>query len=430
MFYFIIYDIVFFLFLLLFFPYIWERIKSERDFPFDWKERFSIYSKEKKGSFKKRDGKNIWLHTVSVGEFLSITPLLGKLKKEKFNITVSLTTKTGRKVAENKIPDINYIFFPFDFYPIMKKAINEIKPDLIVLVETEIWVNLLRIAKSKEIPVIIINGRISPRSFSNYRKFRFLTKRLLPLLSFISMRTEEEAEKIIYLGAEKEKVKVCGSIKFDLAFSLSKTINPEEVREKYSIPKNKRIIVFGSIHPEEEKRVVEIIERILKEFSDIICVIVPRFLDRTEIFKVLKQENIKYERKSLLEKGRDFSVLVVDTYGELNNFYSICEFAFVGGSLNRWGGQNPIEPTAFKKPVIYGKDNWHFFYEWKKIKDGGGGIEVENFGQLYHEILKLLRNPELAKKMGKKAYQVLLQNTGATETNFSIIKEIIKFDRN
>ena len=110
---------------------------------------------------------------------------------------------------------------------------------------------------------------------------------------------------------------------------------------------------------------------------------------------------------------------------ELNNFYSICEFAFVGGSLNRWGGQNPIEPIAFKKVVIYGKDNWHFFIEWEKIKKGGGGIEVNDFKQLKEKVLFLIKNENIRKKMGEIAYKILLQNTGATDINFDIIKETL-----
>jgi len=311
MFYFLIYDIVFLIVLLLFFPFIWKRIRQEKNSSGDWKERFGIYGKKLK-------------HTVSVGEFLSITPLIEKLKKIDVDIVVSLTTKTGRKVAESKIPDIKYFYFPFDFYPIMLKAITSVKPDIIVIVETEIWINLIRIAKRKNIPVVMINGRVSPRSFRRYKRVRFITKKILPHLTKIAMRTEEEKEKLIYLGAEREKIEICGSMKFDLAYQLGKTVKPEEFKKSLKIDEKQKIVVFGSIHPEEERKVVEITKEIIEN---------PRFLDRSKISSILNSFNLPFVKRT--EGKENFKILVVDTYGELNNFYSISEFAFVGGSLNK-----------------------------------------------------------------------------------------------
>ncbi|RKY29933.1 MAG: hypothetical protein DRP67_05585 [Candidatus Omnitrophota bacterium] len=417
MFYFLMYDVVFFIVLILFFPFIWKRIKPEKEYPGNWKERFGIYGKK----LKKGKRKRIWFHTVSVGEFLSITPLIEKLKK--FDIVVSLTTKTGRKVAESKFSDIKYIFFPFDFYPVMLKAITSVKPDIIVIVETEIWVNLIRLARRKNIPVVMINGRLSPRSFRRYKKVRFLTKKILPHLTKIAMRTEEEKEKLIYLGAEREKIGICGSMKFDLAYQLGKTVKPEEFRKSLKIDEKQKIVIFGSIHPEEETNVAEITKEIIEKYPEWTVIIVPRFLDRSKISSILNSFNLPFVKRT--ERKENFKILVVDTYGELNNFYSISEFAFVGGSLNGWGGQNPIEPIAFKKAVIYGKDNWHFFAEWKEIKKGGGGIEVENYQQLKENVFLLIENEDLRRKIGTAAYKVLLKNTGATEKNYHLIKQFL-----
>jgi len=418
MFYFLIYDFIFLNVLLLFFPFIWKRIRPEEGFPSDWEERFAIYKK----NLKKKKKRRIWFHTVSVGEFLSITPLIEKLKDSELDIIVSLTTKTGRKVSESKIPELNYIFFPFDFYPIMYKAISFLKPDIIVIVETEIWLNLIRIAKRKKIPVVMINGRLSPKSFRRYKKIKFLTKKVLPNLEKIAMRSEEEKEKIVFLGAKKEKITICGSMKFDLAYQMSKTIKVDEFRNSLNIG-NKKVVIFGSIHPEEEIEIAKISKEIIEKYPDWIIIIAPRFLDRSKIFNVLMDLRLPYVKRT--EMKENFKILVVDTYGELNNFYAISEFAFVGGSLNGWGGQNPIEPIAFKKPVLYGKDNWHFFTEWKKIKEGGGGIEVKNYDELREKILFLIEKEDIRKKIGQIAYNILIQNTGATDINFNIIKETL-----
>jgi len=423
MIYFCVYDVFFFIFILFFFPYIWKRIKPDKIFPFGWKERFGIYDIDVIRKLRKK--KNIWFQTVSVGELLSITPLI-RIMREKFpdeNIILTVTTKTGRKIALKEFPDIPCLFFPFDFSVIVKRAIKFLNPKLIILVETEIWPNLFRISFNKKIPFLIINGRVSPKSFSRYKKFKFFIKKVVSLPDEIIMRTKEESKRIIYLGAKKEKVTVLGSIKFDQAFLLSEKINPNKIRQMYSIPENKKIVVFGSIHPGEEKPIVEIAKKMLKTNSDITIVIVPRFLDKTNIFKILNEEKIPYAKKSNLEGNQNLPVWVIDTYGELNNFYSICDIAFVGGSLIPWGGQNPIEPAAFKKPVIFGKYNWHFFEEWEKIKNNKGGIEVNDFQQLYQKISFLLDNPSFAREIGEKAFTTILENKDTTIKILSIIKK-------
>jgi 3-deoxy-D-manno-octulosonic-acid transferase len=402
-------------------PFIWRKVKPDRKFPGDWKERISVYDRKTLERLKKQ--KNIWLHTVSIGEFLSVTPLIEKLQRQKNeNILVTLATKTGRRVAETKVPGIQHLFFPIDFYPVMKRAIKKINPKLIVIIETELWPSLLKIASDKKIPVLLLNGRISPFSFSKYRKIRFFSKRLLPLFSAITMRTQEEAERLIYLGADKNAIKIVGSMKFDLAYEMSKTVNPAQVREKLGIDENRRVVVFGSLHPAEEKPVADIAEKILKRFSDVTVVIVPRYLDKTDIYRTLQKIKIEYVKRSDMPQNKQYPVIVVNTYGELNSFYSICEFAFVGASLYRWGGQNPIEPTAFRKPVIFGIHNWHFKEEWEKIKEGGGGIEVHNYERLNYEVSRLLQNPDICRKIGERAYEVLLANTGATERNLSLLR--------
>ncbi|MCM8760104.1 MAG: hypothetical protein NC832_00050, partial [Candidatus Omnitrophica bacterium] len=283
------------------------------------------------------------------------------------------------------------------------------------------WPGLLYIAHRNKIPVVLINGRISPFSYSKYKKFRFFTKKLLPLLPAITSRSEEEAEKLIYLGAERDKVKVVGSMKFDLAYEMDKSINPEEVRETLKIEKGRRIVIFGSLHPAEEEPIINITEKLLKKFQDILIVIVPRHLDKTTVYQVLKKKGMGYIRRSEMPGNKKYYIVVVDTYGELNNFYAISEFAFVGGSLHRCGGQNPIEPLAFKKPVLYGPYHWDFKEEWKKIKEGGGGIEVQDYQQLYNEVVALLESPEKCKKIGQKGYQTLIENTGATERTLQFL---------
>ncbi|MDD3726307.1 MAG: glycosyltransferase N-terminal domain-containing protein [Candidatus Ratteibacteria bacterium] len=406
--------------LILSLPFIWKKIRPDSEFSTGLKERLGIYDRETVEKLKRQ--KNIWIHTVSIGEFLSITPLIEHLRCEnKNNIVVTFATKTGRGVAEKKIDSITYLFFPIDIYPVMRNAIRKINTKLIVIVETELWPNLLYIANRQNIPVVLINGRVSPFSYPKYKKFRFFARKVLPLFSAITMRSEEEAEKMIYLGADKNKVKVVGSMKFDLAYEMSKTVHPEKVREILGIEKDRRVVVFGSLHTAEERPIIEVAEKLLKKFQDILVVIVPRYLDKTNVYNLLKNRGMYYTRRSEIPCNKKCSVIVVDTYGELNNFYAISEIAFVGGSLYRWGGQNPIEPLAFKKPVLYGPYHWHFKEEWQKIREGGGGIEVSDYEHLYNESVRLLENPEECKRLGEQGYHTLLKNIGATERNLKIL---------
>ena len=422
---FLFYELSLSVFLLFFFPYVWRRIRPEKKYPFDWKERFGIYPK----TTGDRLGieKRLWFHTVSVGELLSITPLINLLRERhpRQPIGITVITKTGRKIAQENFPEIPCFFLPFDISFITSKALRIFNPKLIAIVETELWPGLLKSTLRKNIPVIMINGRISPVSFRGYRKFRFFSKEVLPFVNEIVMRTEEESQRIIYLGADPDSVQVAGSIKFDQAFSLGKTIKPSEKRKEYGIPESKTVIVLGSLHPGEEEACVNIAQKLIRKYPDILIVIVPRFLDRTNIFKILEAKNVSYAKRSRLPENKNLPLWVIDTYGELNNFYSMCACAFVGGSLIRWGGQNPIEPPAFRKPVLLGPYNWYFTEEWNSLKESGGGIEVKNFAQLFDRLCFLIEHPEKTREIGEKAYQVVLNNRGATEKNLSVIEKYL-----
>ncbi len=192
------------------------------------------------------------------------------------------------------------------------------------------------------------------------------------------------------------------------------------------MPEFQKMIVFGSIHRGEERHVADIIDRILKKFNDVEVVIAPRSLDKTNIYSVLRSFDIQYTRVSYLNSNKTGKVLIVDRYGVLTEFYRKCMMAFVGGSLVPAGGQNPIEPAAFKKVVIYGKFNWDFEEEWKRIKEAGGGFEVNSFEELFEKIKFLLEKPDICIKMGEAAFKVVMENKGATEEMFNFLLGYIK----
>ncbi len=251
---------------------------------------------------------------------------------------------------------------PFDFFFATRKAISTVKPELFISVETEIWPNLFSALKRRNVPIMVLNGRISRKSFIRYSAFIFIIRNIMNMVDCYVMRSDSDASLILKLGVPEEKVIISKSVKFDQAYQLSMNSNSEKAGQQ-------KIIVFGSVHRAEEQKIVEICKKLLGKYEDILVVIAPRALDRTNIYYMLKAEGIQYE--SLSSANGKARVLIVDRYGVLTEFYNKCDVAFVGGSLVPAGGQNPIEPLAFKKPVIYGKFHWDFEQEWEKVLEAG-----------------------------------------------------------
>lgn len=407
----IFYDVIYGIGLCILLPFFWKRLFGRDKVYHDFLERLGVY-KLKPVKLKKR----IWIHTVSIGELLASLPLIFEIHKrfKGRQIVVSCVSRTGRIVAEQRLPeDIDKVFLPFDFSFSVFRAISKIRPEIFISIETEIWPNLFTWLKKHNVPIIILNGRISERSFKRYSAFRFFLRNIFNMVDFFVMRSQVDAIRIAKLGVNSKKFFVSKSIKFDQAYQLSQ----KEVTSS-------RTIVFGSIHKGEEEPVSDIVRKILARHNDVSIVIVPRALDRTNIFQVLNLKGIKYEKLS--DSKGNKRVLVVDSYGLLTEFYRSCCMAFVGGSLVPAGGQNPIEPVAFRKVVLYGKFHWDFEQEWKKIVEAGGGIEVDSFDQLYEKIEFLLNNPEICKKMGEAGFRAILENKGATEEMLNIIKKYIE----
>ncbi|MCM8758813.1 MAG: hypothetical protein NC906_03450 [Candidatus Omnitrophica bacterium] len=413
--FFSIYDLIYAIGLIFSLPFYGKRLFGKDGRFHDFLERLGIYCTE----IKILKNHNIWIHAVSIGELLAIIPLINEISK-KFSdrqIVVSCTSRTGRIIAEQKLSHhIIKIFLPFDFSFATRKAVFAIKPEIFISVETEIWPNLFFELKRKNIPVLVLNGRLSRKSFVRYRAFRLIMRNIMNMVDCFVMRSPSDAERLLKLGVPDEKVLVSKSIKFDHVYQLSLILNPENNSDR-------KIVIFGSIHKAEEPHVVHICKKILDRYKDVVIVIAPRALEKTSIYHILETEGIQYDVFS--SSKHEKRVLVLDRYGVLTEFYKKCRVAFVGGSLVPAGGQNPIEPLAFKKPVIYGKFHWDFEQEWEMILRAGAGIEVGSFDQLYEKLVFLLDNPEICKEMGEKGFNVIVENKGATEQMLKVVEKFL-----
>ncbi|MCA1796500.1 MAG: 3-deoxy-D-manno-octulosonic acid transferase, partial [Geobacteraceae bacterium] len=292
------------------------------------------------------DGRQVlWIHAVSVGETRAAIPLIKALRRTYPDaaLVLSNVTETGREIAES-IPDIDLrIYFPVDFSLAVTRALDTIKPSLVLIVETELWPQFVRKCKQRSIPVMLVNGRISDRSFPRYRRVRALVRPVLHQISSFCMQSQQDASRIEFLGASPERVHVSGNVKFDQGEITPANLDLTELRTRFALQEQAKIWVAGSTHQGEDEIVIRIYRQLLRTFSDLILILVPRHPHRCrQIGELLAQEDLEWRLRSsvnetLLQPG---GVLLVDTLGEMLDFYALANVVFVGGSLVPVGGHN------------------------------------------------------------------------------------------
>jgi len=365
----------------------------------------------------------LWVHASSAGEVRAAKILIGALRKngEPRPIVLSTFTRTGFDLAIKENID-NVFRLPFDFPVWLKPLFNKLNPSLLVLIEAELWPSLLRQCKRRKIPVLLINGRMSEKSVSRYGKIKPFFQWLADGVSTFSMRAKIDADRVLALGIAPEKVIVTGNIKFDA--HTGETANPPGKPCSSAKP----LVVFGSTRPGDEAPIMEAILRLRKDLPDIHCAIAPRHLERRqEIESLMREYELDFVLHSQLQQsvpGLKGSLILVDTMGELNHYYSQATVAFVGGGFNpRFGGHNILEPAAYGIPVIYGKFMNNFEEEARLLKESGGGIQLNDPGELYPALHRLLTQPEERDERGRSARETVQANRGSLQRNIDLIKQ-------
>ncbi len=386
-------------------------------------ERFGFYPDISTGNKKV-----IWIHSVSVGEVIASIPLVLELKKRypDYSLIMSTVTETGRATAINKIPFLTaVVYFPFDLHFSVKNAIDKIKPVLFVMLETEIWPNFLKALRGRGIPAILINGRISDRSYKRYLRVRFFIKEVLKNICIFGMQSAADTERIINMGADKEKVERTGNLKFEHEARDISSDTVKKLKDSMNLTEDKDIIIAGSTHRGEDEEVIKAYLSVVKEVKDAILIIAPRHLDRlSEIEDILKRYNLFFIRKTIIKKSEALSkyhVILLDTIGELSALYSIASVVFVGGSLVPVGGHNILEPALYKKPVLFGP----YMHNFKEIAEGfknkKAAIEINSSDEMAREIINILNNPDIGKELGERGFSVVVENKGALEKSIGLI---------
>ncbi|MDE2179228.1 MAG: 3-deoxy-D-manno-octulosonic acid transferase [candidate division NC10 bacterium] len=373
----------------------------------------------------------VWIHAVSVGEVGAASILANRwtARRPTLPLLVSTVTVTGREVAGRSLPRAAaVVYFPIDLPMVVHRALATVKPRLILLTETEIWPNFLRVCAASKVPVAIINGRLSERSFSRYRLVRPFIRRVLQCVDLFCMQTDVDAERILALGASPERVHVVGNLKFDAAPHADVSALAEQWRRELQIEAQRPVLVAGSTHEGEEEIVLTAFRRLRDEFADLLLILAPRHPERVaQVETMVAAHGLAAVRRSALGQGSNGpkEVILVDTVGELSALYAVGSISFVGGSLIPRGGHNLLEPALHGRPVLFGPHMENFMEASAYFVERGAAIQVSDAADLATQLARLLRDPIARERMGQAAMTALAAHQGACERTMTLLERIV-----
>ena len=377
-------------------------------------------------------GPRVWIHAVSVGEVTAAAPIVASLKfiRPEVKIIFSTSTETGQEMARRLVNCADaFIYFPLDIPFVVRKIIKLAKPAVFVMVETELWPNFLKACKLYGIKTLMVNGRLSPRSYDKYKITRCFWRRVLADLSSVGMIAQVDAERIKIIGMAQVRIEVLGNAKYDALAAMAAPALQEEIACRVNVQAGERFFVAGSTHPGEDQIVVRVYQQLLKHHPDFKLIIVPRHVERTAaIIELLHLAGLSdVITLSEINKGKRRGkqrVLVVDVIGELFKIYSLATIVYCGGSLVPKGGQNILEAAAWGKVIFFGPSMEDFSEEKVLLEDVGCGVSIKNEQELLQGILQALGNPEELEKRGVRGKAVVAANMGAAVRYAQMISKV------
>jgi 3-deoxy-D-manno-octulosonic-acid transferase len=372
----------------------------------------------------------IWLHGASAGDLLALSPMVRELRERFPGCTVILSTLTNsgylmgleRTRRDPAFADV-ITYVPYDIPGAVKRALAAIQPDLLVLEYTEIWPNLIRAAKQQGVKLVLTNGRFSPHRLGSYRLMFSLIGNPLQLLDLFLMREDDEAERVLGLGAPLERVWVTGNTKFDALLPRESAANDDVLRDALGLPPSAPVLIAGSTHDGEEELLLEVFRKLLKEHPDLRLIIAPRYIERaTRVVAMALAAGLSSRLRSQPPRGE--RVVVLDTIGELAHAYRLATLVFVGGSFTQRGGQNILEPAAQGKPVLFGP-NMENFHDSVQVLVGRGAIQVNDAEHLFRVLKDLLARPEKIAELGEMASAAVSSVRGASARNVELMARLL-----
>jgi 3-deoxy-D-manno-octulosonic-acid transferase len=362
---------------------------------------------------------SLWVHALSVGEVNSAVPLVKALREQypARCIVFTAATRQGLEIARAELESVAdwVLRMPMDFWSPMRRLIRFIDPGRFILVETDLWPGFLRMLKSRGVPVLLVNGRISPGTFDGYRRFPFLVKRMLfDNVDLCLMQSELDRRRLVDVGIPPEKVVTVGNIKFDREWAAMGSEERDRLAKSIGLRPDEEIWVAGSTHRGEEEIVLRVFLKLRLDFPNLRLIIAPRRIEESgEILRSPPAKGLKGVLRTCLDARGDFDLLVLDTIGELGKVYGICRVAFVGGSLVPEGGHNLLEPASLGRPVLFGPHTESFVAMSELLVEAEGGRQVEDEEELLQAMRELLSDPVKAEAMGENARRFAERNRGA-----------------
>ena len=410
-----LYGIVSTLLFILLLPFYYIVRVFNGKFLYGWKEKLGFFKNPKLGD------KVIMYHGVSVGEIIALENLIKKTKEEfpDYKIVVTTGTKTGQEIAKKKFAEVaDFItYFPFDIFFCVDSFLTKIKPTVVLIAETELWPVFSFSCRARNIKLYTINGRMSDSTYNLYKLFKFFFKPVLSKYTKILTQSEIDRNKLVSIGAPVDRTFVMKNLKFDVKKS-NETVDIGQ--EGY------RVIIAGSTHKGEDEIILEIFKEKHQKYSDTKLLLVPRHLTRlSQITPIIETLGLNYGLRSKGDTFKEKDVIILDTIGELSKMYSICDFAFIGGSFNKTGGHNPLEASVYSKPTITGPSihNFRDIY-WLLARTNAGKI-VKNPKELSEYIEKLLSDKEFYQQACKDCETVFNDQQGALDVVINELKQAI-----
>ena len=364
--------------------------------------------------------KTIMVHGVSVGEVVSLEKLIRRIKQEfpNHNLVITTGTKTGQETAIKKMEDVaDFItYFPLDINCAVKKFLDKINPDVVLIAETEIWPIFAINCKKRNIPFYIINGRMSDESFKMYKALKWFFGAILPLYSGIYTQSNLDKERLQIVGADNKKLDVMKNLKFDIEkFEVNLDLKKE----------NNKTFIAGSTHKGEDEIVLNVFKKLKEKDNNLKLLLAPRHITRTkDVEELIKQNNFTYNLYSINPSFKNVDVLLLDVMGELAKLYSTIDVAFIGGSFNKTGGHNPLEAIIFNKPVISGPSIKNFRDIYSILTTNNASFVVNNEKEFYNKLYKLLFDNDFYSEISKNTETIFNDQQGALNFVINKLKEV------
>ncbi len=441
----IIYDLVFFIFAVLYFPLYLFRGKFNAGFA----RRLGFLPAQLNLD------RPIWIHAVSVGEAIAIKGFASQLRQAYpgKKLVISTVTATGNKIAQGLVEEGDFLtYLPLDFSFIVRHVLKRINPCMFIIAETEIWPNLITCLDKRQVPVVTVNGRISDSSYGGYQLIKFFIRPILRMVKQFCVQSDLDALRLESLGVDKQRIQVTGNVKFDINLDPCLELNVLTYRSKLGLGQADKLLVCGSTHPGEEELIFAAYSELLPAFPELKLLIAPRHPERSEKISGLAADKgfmpvlISGISGACPVRGRtpkvsdgclrqpasngacptciQRAVFILDTIGELVNYYSAADIVFVGGSMVKRGGHNILEPASLMKPIIFGPHMFNFRDISELFLANQAALVASDSRELVHKVKEILNNNLSAKGLIQRAYELIIKNRGATHKNIQIIKQL------